>query len=64
LAAKRRLQEMFSEEKCSSCGTPLKGEKSVSFLCPSCGNIRIGRCGLCRDQSARYTCPECGFMGP
>ncbi|HHD16649.1 MAG TPA: DUF1610 domain-containing protein [Euryarchaeota archaeon] len=55
---------MFSEEKCSSCGTPLKGEKSVSFLCPSCGNIRIGRCGLCRDQSARYTCPECGFMGP
>ncbi len=55
---------MSVEEKCSSCGIPLKREKSVGFKCPSCGVGFIGRCSNCRDQSAIYVCKNCGFEGP
>ena len=51
-------------KKCNSCGIPLKDERAVEFPCPSCGNAAIGRCGQCRDQSANYHCPQCGFTGP
>ncbi|MCL4346506.1 MAG: zinc finger domain-containing protein [Candidatus Thermoplasmatota archaeon] len=50
--------------KCSSCGIRLIGTGVVSFLCPSCGETRIGRCAQCRDQGVRYTCVSCGFSGP
>ena len=50
--------------RCTSCGVPLTGEKVVSFDCPNCGDFVIGRCKHCRDQSATYTCPECGYTGP
>jgi predicted RNA-binding Zn-ribbon protein involved in translation (DUF1610 family) len=26
--------------------------------------MSIGRCGHCRDQSAKYHCSQCGFIGP
>jgi len=55
---------MPSERKCTSCGVPLVGEKAVGFNCPSCSGHLIGRCARCRDQSAHYTCPACGYQGP
>jgi predicted RNA-binding Zn-ribbon protein involved in translation (DUF1610 family) len=50
--------------RCTSCGIPLSRLKDVKFDCPSCGNFVIGRCANCRDQSAIYVCPDCGFSGP
>ena len=51
-------------DTCSSCGIRLVEPGSTAFLCPNCGNGRIGRCAQCRDQSAKYTCPVCNFTGP
>ncbi|MGA1793659.1 MAG: zinc finger domain-containing protein [Thermoplasmatota archaeon] len=53
-----------TEDRCTSCGTPLQAEKSVKFNCPGCNEQTIVRCGQCRDQSANYMCPGCGFQGP
>ena len=49
---------------CSSCGIRLVDTGVVSFMCPGCGEKRIGRCAQCRDQGIRYTCSSCGFSGP
>lgn len=54
-----------SQEKiCTSCGVRLVGRTETTFLCPSCGQVQIGRCMNCRDQSVKYKCPACGFVGP
>lgn len=52
------------EDRCTSCGTPIQAPKSVKFKCPKCNDAYIVRCGQCRDQSANYICPACGFIGP
>lgn len=49
---------------CSSCGRALIGWGVVSFLCPKCGSVGLGRCAQCRDQSVGYHCPTCDFRGP
>ncbi|MEM3341497.1 MAG: zinc finger domain-containing protein [Thermoplasmata archaeon] len=51
-------------ENCSSCGIRMAGRGNTSFLCPNCGKTSIGRCRQCRNQSVKYKCPECGFVGP
>jgi len=50
--------------RCTSCGIPLTRPKDVVFDCPACGKAKLGRCSNCRDQSAIYSCPDCGFEGP
>lgn len=51
-------------ETCTSCGVRLLGKGVTTFLCPSCGESKMGRCAQCRDQSVTYTCNKCGFAGP
>lgn len=55
---------MGQEIICTSCGKRLVGKMETTFLCPNCGKAQIGRCRNCRDQSVKYRCPECGFVGP
>lgn len=50
--------------RCTSCGIPLSRENDVRFICPNCNKVQLGRCGNCRNQSAIYICPGCGFEGP
>ena len=50
--------------RCNSCGVTLSKKGDVTFRCPNCGKVLIGRCVTCRDQSVEYVCPECGFVGP
>ncbi|MCJ7761138.1 zinc finger domain-containing protein [Candidatus Bathyarchaeota archaeon] len=40
------------------------GESSVSFGCPSCGDVIIWRCEKCRLFGRDYKCPKCGSTGP
>ncbi|MEM2139107.1 MAG: zinc finger domain-containing protein [Candidatus Woesearchaeota archaeon] len=50
---------------CISCKTKITNMNgSVRFLCPQCGKHEIIRCENCRKIVAKYTCPECGFVGP
>ncbi|MBR9700741.1 RNA-binding protein [Candidatus Woesearchaeota archaeon] len=37
---------------------------SVRFPCPKCGKSEITRTRNEREIVAKYTCPECGFVGP
>ncbi|MFP4169580.1 MAG: zinc finger domain-containing protein [Methanomassiliicoccales archaeon] len=55
---------MKDEKHCSSCGIRLIGEGIAYFPCPMCGEEEIGRCEHCRDQSIKYECSKCGFLGP
>ena len=56
---------MENEKICSSCGVRLgKNDGMTFFKCPNCGEVEIGRCPQCRDQSITYTCQKCGFSGP
>ncbi|RLF41756.1 MAG: RNA-binding protein [Thermoplasmata archaeon] len=50
-------------DRCISCGKGFVGKGFVTFICPMCDTV-IGRCGSCREQSVKYTCPTCGFTGP
>ncbi|HTS32843.1 MAG TPA: zinc finger domain-containing protein [Thermoplasmata archaeon] len=50
--------------RCTSCGRAVPSLGATQFPCPSCGEVVIGRCARCRDQSVGYTCPKCGFRGP
>ncbi len=52
------------ELRCTSCGRAVPAKGATQFLCPQCGEVAIGRCARCRDQSVGYTCPKCGFEGP
>jgi len=53
-----------SDRRCTSCGMALSGRGATQFPCPDCGEVTIGRCARCRDQSVQYKCPKCGFTGP
>jgi Zn-ribbon RNA-binding protein len=51
--------------KCISCKKDITNDNgSVKFMCPGCGKYEIIRCTKCRQIVAKYTCPECGFIGP
>ncbi|MGI0132571.1 MAG: zinc finger domain-containing protein [Thermoplasmata archaeon] len=50
--------------RCSSCGVALSGRGATHFPCPQCGELTLGRCARCRDQSVVYRCPKCSFEGP
>ena len=54
---------MKQAEKCISCGKGLLAQGSATFQCPTCEEP-IGRCTSCREQSVKYTCKKCGFIGP
>jgi predicted RNA-binding Zn-ribbon protein involved in translation (DUF1610 family) len=54
---------MKKAEKCISCGKGLIERGSTTFICPNSDTI-IGRCNSCREQNVKYTCPDCGFIGP
>lgn len=52
-------------EQCISCKRSVVNREGVTkFDCPSCGNYQIVRCGHCRKIVAKYTCPQCNFVGP
>jgi Zn-ribbon RNA-binding protein len=48
---------------CTSCGIGLTGDGNAALPCPRCGTT-LARCGSCREQSVRYSCPSCDFQGP
>jgi len=50
--------------RCTSCGRAVPAAGATQFPCPACGEVEIGRCARCRDQSVGYRCPKCGFEGP
>lgn len=55
---------MTEIKKCTTFNTPLTNDKgSTIFPCPSCGH-EICRSKNAREIVAKYTCPECGFVGP
>ena len=54
----------MKQENCSSCGVRLIERGDSIFPCPHCGGVLLGRCRNCRDQSVKYKCGECGFIGP
>jgi len=54
---------MEKAERCISCGKGLIEKGSATFICPMCDTV-IGRCSSCREQSVKYVCPDCEFMGP
>lgn len=49
---------------CTTCGKNLLGSTRVTFACPRCGKQKITRCKKCRVLKNKYTCKECGFVGP
>jgi len=52
-------------DRCSSCGMNiLSKDNFVKFKCPACGNTLIVRCHTCKSNSNKYSCSECGFIGP
>jgi predicted RNA-binding Zn-ribbon protein involved in translation (DUF1610 family) len=60
------FQIVMEEKKtCLAMNTRVTNDKgSVSFLCPSCGKYEIVRSKHARQIVSKYTCPECGFVGP
>jgi len=54
---------MKRADRCISCGKGLIEKGSTTFICPMCDTI-IGRCYSCREQSVKYVCPDCEFIGP
>jgi Zn-ribbon RNA-binding protein len=51
--------------KCISCKRDITNDPgSVIFKCPGCNKTEIIRCSKCRKIAAKYTCHECGFIGP
>ncbi|PIN75404.1 RNA-binding protein [Candidatus Woesearchaeota archaeon CG10_big_fil_rev_8_21_14_0_10_36_11] len=50
---------------CSSCKKRIVNDKgSVIFMCPKCSQQEIVRCATCRSIATKYTCHQCGFVGP
>lgn len=55
----------MAKKYCNSCKEDIVNQTgSVVFNCPNCGKFEIVRCKHCRSLSAKYTCAECGFIGP
>ena len=53
------------KEVCISCKKSISNDGGAAkFPCPNCGKYEIIRCGKCRQIVTKYTCPECGFVGP
>lgn len=50
-------------KKCSTCGLEVL-DSYTEFPCPNCGKKKIVRCKSCRVLGSKYTCGECGFIGP
>lgn len=55
---------MAEKIQCISCKKTITGTGTARFKCPKCGKYEIVRCEHCRDIVVKYTCPECGFIGP
>ncbi len=52
-------------DACISCKKQIVNQlASTRFDCPSCGKVKLVRCGNCRKIVAKYTCPQCAFTGP
>ena len=52
-------------KKGTSTGTALSNDiGATSFPCPKCGKTIIHRTRKAREIVVKYTCPECGFVGP
>ncbi len=50
---------------CLSCKRRITNLKGITrFKCPGCGKAEIIRCGHCKEIVTKYTCPQCGFVGP
>ena len=49
---------------CISCKLKIVEKGSTKFKCPQCGQYEIIRCKHCRETAVKYTCPNCGFIGP
>ncbi|MGA8542264.1 MAG: zinc finger domain-containing protein [Thermoplasmata archaeon] len=60
----RGAEQLRADLRCTSCGRAVPAKGATQFPCPSCGEVTIGRCARCRDQSVPYHCPKCGFDGP
>lgn len=61
------MEVIIMEKKltCSSCKKDITNDiGSSKFNCPQCGKTEIVRCAQCRKIAAKYTCAECGFVGP
>ena len=55
----------MEDRKCVSCKKKVENSKgSVSFDCPSCGQVKIIRCVNCRKKAVKYKCANCEFEGP
>ncbi|MFT4312398.1 MAG: zinc finger domain-containing protein [Candidatus Woesearchaeota archaeon] len=52
-----KTQQALKEELLNNTG-------SVQFTCPNCLKGKIIRTKNNRQIMARYTCTECGFVGP
>jgi predicted RNA-binding Zn-ribbon protein involved in translation (DUF1610 family) len=51
--------------RCTSCNVEIKAKENfVIFKCPNCGKTTIVRCASCKASGRKYTCSECGFVGP
>ncbi|MFW6013630.1 MAG: zinc finger domain-containing protein [Nanoarchaeota archaeon] len=56
---------MTQKYLCTSCKKDITNDVgSTRFMCPACGKIEIIRCNACRKLGTRYTCSDCGFVGP
>lgn len=61
----QRLKMANQDVFCSSCKLKVTNVDGTSvFSCPNCGKTEIVRCKQCRKIAAKYTCSECGFIGP
>jgi len=49
--------------KCTTCGREVTAD-CIKFKCPACGKVIIIRCTECKQNGKKYTCSDCGFIGP
>jgi len=54
----------MEEKTCSSCKVKVANDNAVEFNCPNCSKYILVRCSECRKKATKYTCPDCGFVGP
>jgi predicted RNA-binding Zn-ribbon protein involved in translation (DUF1610 family) len=51
--------------RCTTCNIEIASKENfVIFDCPKCGKIKIVRCNSCKSLGRKYSCSECGFVGP
>ncbi|MBS3123879.1 hypothetical protein J4437_04560 [Candidatus Woesearchaeota archaeon] len=55
----------MDEKTCLSCKKRVVNDAGkVDFQCPKCKTYLIVRCSNCRSNAVKYSCPNCGFVGP